>query len=368
MKRTVLLNPGPLTTSDAVKQALLVSDICPREKEFGILMDSVRQDLVKIVHGEKTHECVLFVSSGTGAVEACLTSLYEKNKSFLVINNGAYGKRIQNICDRFEISHIDLNCEWGEPVDLIQYESLLEQNTDSISAVVFVHHETTVGILNPLNEISDIAQKYKKTVIIDAMSSYAGIPMDVQKNKIHYLISSSNKCIQGMPGLSFVIGERASLEKIKNLNPKSYYFNLYENYIFQKEQKQFQFTPPVQVLYALRKAIDEYFEETEEGRFNRYSELYKSLIIGLKKMGFHFLVGEKHHSKLLTAILNPKDPKYNFNDMHDYLYERGFTIYPGKGTKEGTFRLANIGALCRKDIEEFLQHLKEYFIKFKINS
>jgi 2-aminoethylphosphonate-pyruvate transaminase len=360
VERNILLNPGPATTTDTVKYALVVEDICPREKEFGDLVESIRQDLVKVVHGEGTHEAVLFASSGTGGVEACLTSVIPDDKAVLVINNGAYGKRMQQICKGFGISQIKYDISYGDPIDLSKLEELIKHNKEKLSHIAFIHHETTVGILNLIDKISAIAQKYNLEIIVDAMSSYAGIPIDVKKDKIHYLISSANKCIQGMAGISFVICNRESMNKTANYKRRNFYFNLFDNYTFFTKSRQMQFTPPVQILYALRQAINEYFIETEEGRAKRYEEMYNVLKAGLLKLGFKLLVKDEHHAKLLTAIIEPEDPNYNFNSMHDYLYERGFTIYPGKGAKVNTFRLSNIGQIYPEDIERFLFNLKEY--------
>jgi len=360
IRRNVLLNPGPATTTDTVKHAMVVEDICPREKKFGDLVESIRTDLVRIVHGEDLYETVLFASSGTGGIEACLTSVVPDNKTVLIINNGAYGKRMQQICDNFGIDHIDYNIEWGDPVDLKKLESILGKNKNNVSHLAFVHHETTVGILNSLEQISKIALKYKIETIVDAMSSFAGIPINVKESKIHYLISSANKCIQGIAGISFVICNEDSLIKTKNYSRRSFYFNLYDNYTFFSKQNQMQFTPPVQVLYALRQAINEYFIETEEGRANRYAELYEVLKAGLEKLGFKFLVEDEFHAKILTSIIEPVDSNYSFTEMHDYLYEQGFTIYPGKGAKQNTFRIANMGEIYKEDIVKFLSCLEAY--------
>jgi len=360
IRRNVLLNPGPATTTDSVKHAMVVEDICPREKEFGELVESIRKDLVRIVHGEDLYEAVLFASSGTGAIEACLTSVIPDNKSVVIVNNGAYGKRMQQICDNFQVNHIDYNVEWGDPVDLGILESVLSKHKDKISHLAFVHHETTVGILNSLELISELAVKYNVEIIVDAMSSFAGIPIDVKKSNVHYLISSANKCIQGMAGISFVICNKDSLIETKNYKRQSFYFNLYDNYTFFSEHNQMQFTPPVQVLYGLRQAINEYFLETEVGRANRYEKLYEVLKVGLDKLGFKFLVDEKFHAKILTSIIEPSDSNYNFTEMHDYLFKRGFTIYPGKGAKQNTFRLANMGEIYKEDINNFLGCLEDY--------
>ena len=267
---------------------------------------------------------------------------------------------MQQICDGYQIDHIDYNIEYGDPVDFHTLETLIKENKDKVSHLAFVHHETTVGILNSLKEISEIAGKYNIEIIVDAMSSFAGIPINVKDLKIHYLTSSANKCIQGMAGISFVICKKESLLKTAKYKRRNFYFNLYDNHTFFSNHKQMQFTPPVQIFYALRQAINEYFIETEEGRANRYNEMYDVLIHGLKDLGFKMLVETNHHAKILTSIIEPKDKNYGFTEMHDYLYERGFTIYPGKGAKENTFRIANMGEINKEDIKEFLNCLKEF--------
>jgi 2-aminoethylphosphonate-pyruvate transaminase len=345
---------------------MVVNDICPREKEFGDLVEGIRQDLVRVVHGEGEYEAVLFASSGTGAVEACLSSAVHHDKSVLIINNGAYGKRMQQICNGYGISHIDYNIEWGKPVDCNKVETLLEQHRQDISHIALVHHETTVGILNDITTISRIAGRFGVEIIVDAISSYAGIPIDIKDSGIHYLMGSANKCIQGMAGLSFVICKKESLEKTKEIKPRNFYFNLYQNYSFFTQKHEMQFTPPVQIFYALRQAINEYFLETEQCRGKRYTEMYDVLEKGLQKLGFRFLVEKKIRAKILTAIIEPDDENYSFSEMHDFFYKQGFTIYPGKGAKQSTFRLANMGAITKHDIEKFLGYLEEYLIEKNI--
>jgi 2-aminoethylphosphonate aminotransferase len=366
IKRNILLNPGPATTSDTVKYAMVVPDICPRELEFGELTLSVRNDLIKAAHGEKNHTCVMLTSSGTGGVEACLTSVVPHDKKVLILNNGAYGERMQKICDAYDISHIDYNQEWGFALDLNNVEQLLIENQEDISHIAFIHHETTVGILNSIPNISALASKYNVEIIVDAMSSFAGMDINVERDNVHYLVSSSNKCIQGMAGISFVFCNLNSLMKTKELKKRNFYFNLLENHLYLEKNKQFLFTPPVQTLYALRQAITEYFSEGAENRYARYESMYVVMKNKIKELGFKFLVDEKDHAKLLTAILDPESPNYSFNEMHDYLFERGFTIYPGKVGNKNTFRLSNIGQIYPKDIENFLKVFEDYLRVKKI--
>ena len=195
--------------------------------------------------------------------------------------------------------------------------------------------------------------------IVDTVSSFVGIPINIKDYKIDFMFSTSNKCIQAMAGLAFVICRRDELEKTKKYPPRSFYLNLFQQYDFFERTGQMQITPPVQVIYALRQAIKEYFEEGTENRYKRYSGNWKILRAGLKRRGFKFLLDEKDESHMLMTILEPEDPNYDFDRMHDLLYERGFTIYPGKLGDKKTFRLANMGAINEGDIEHFLMALDE---------
>lgn len=365
LKRNILLNPGPATTSDTVKQAMVVPDICPREHEFGELMDSIRNDLVKIVHGGDDYVAVLFTSSGTGAVEAAVTSVIPVGKKFLVIDNGAYGTRMAKIARTYKIDVVDYKIPYGDYIVLDDIKNILASNPD-ISHVGMIHHETTTGMLNPIKEVSEIAHQFGAEMIVDTISSYAGMPINVKDFNLEYITSTSNKCIQGMPGVAFVIAKKDSLKKLEP-NRRSFYLDLLSQHTYFEQTKQTQFTPPVQVFYALRKAIDEYFAETEEGRDKRYRENWKLLYDGVVSIGFKPLLPLNQESRILTAFCEPADDNYSFDMMHDYLYKQGFTIYPGKGAKKDTFRLSILGDLYKEDIINFLKTLEEFVKVNNIN-
>lgn len=358
VSRKILLNPGPATTTQSVKEAMVVDDICPREKDFGQLLDSIKSDLVKVVHGDGTHVSALFTASGTGGLEAAITSAVPKGKELLVVENGAYGTRMVKIAETFGIPVVRYQMDYGDFPNIKIIEKLLKKN-ENISHLAVVHHETTTGMLNPVQEICDLAHQYNVEVIVDCMSSFAGIPININEWNAEFIISSSNKCIQGMPGLAFVIFKKELLDKLKHTK-RSFYFDIYNQYMGFEKTGQMQFTPPVQVAYALRQAIDEYFQESETGRWNRYKANYETLYQGLRNMGFTFLLPDEYQSKILLAIKEPVHPNYNFDAMHDYLYARGYTIYPGKGAKEATFRLSILGDLYKQDIEGFLECLGGY--------
>ncbi len=364
MKRNILLNPGPATTTDTVKQALVVPDICPREEEFGELTQSVLKKLAEVVNGQSTHSTVIFAGSGTAGVEAALSSIVPESGKILILDNGAYGKRAETIVRAYKISHRTIRIEWGNFPEISQIETVIKEEP-KLTHFFFVHHETTTGMLNPLTEMLELCKKYELDSIVDAMSSYAGLPIDLQKQPIDYLISSSNKCIQGMAGISFVIANKEKLKLTSNLQVRNLYLNLWGNHIHIEQTGQFQFTPPVQIVYSLNQSLDEFFKETQSVRTARYIKSYETLLEGIEQTGLDMLLPKSQHSKLLTAIVEPKSAKYNFKEMHDHFYENNVTIYPGKGAKKDTFRIANIGAIDYNDMKFFNELMLEYFHEIK---
>ena len=360
MKRNILLNPGPATTTDSVKQALMVPDICPREQEFGDLTQAVLSKVVRVVNGESTHTAVIFTGSGTAGVEAALSSVVAPQGKILILDNGAYGKRAETIIQAYGIPYRTYRMVWGDYPDLDAVELIFKADRE-LTHFVFVHHETTTGMLNPLPELLELCRKYEIDSIVDAMSSYAGLPIDMRELPIDYLISSSNKCIQGMAGTSFVIASKEKLAKTATIPPRNLYLNLWGNHSYIEKTGQFQFTPPVQIVYALNQALDEFFVETQVGRTARYFKSYETLLDGLEKVGLELLLLKSQHSKLLTAIVEPNSPGYDFMEMHDYFYENDITIYPGKGAKQDTFRIANIGEIDYRDMLVFNKLLLQYF-------
>jgi aspartate aminotransferase-like enzyme len=212
-------------------------------------------------------------------------------------------------------------------------------------------------VLNPVEAIAALARAQGTEVIVDAMSSYAGIPIDVERMGADFLVSSSNKCIQGMAGLAFVICRRARLEAMTPIPGRSFYLNLAGHHRFFEEQRQMQFTPPVQVVHALEQALDEYFAEGGEARHQRYLANWRALDGGMLELGFRRLLPEAILSRILTCYIEPDHPGYSFDAMHDRLYEKGFTIYPGKGAAQATFRLANMGDVTPDDMRAFVTAL-----------
>ncbi len=360
-ERKILLNPGPATTSDSVKMAQVVSDICPREQEFADMVDAIMEDLTNIVADTEAYTTVLFGGSGTAAVETTLASVPSEARLFIV-NNGAYGKRMCSIADTYGLDYKEYKSSEYEPLNVSEIDSLLSGG--GYTHLYLVHHETTTGLLNDIEGIGVLAGRYQLRYIVDAMSSFAAIPIDMKKCGIDFLTASSNKNIQGMAGLGFVIASLEALDELKGVPARCFYLSLYDQYSYYRDKRQFRFTPPVQTVYALKTAIAEFHEEGLAGRHERYCRLWKLMTEGMEKLGFKMLVDPEFQSKIITAFLEPETEGYSFDNLHDYLFERGITIYPGKAMGISTFRIANIGDLHDKDIKEFLEGVNEYFRSF----
>lgn len=359
IKRNILLNPGPATTTDRVKMAQVVPDICPREKEFEELMNQMRKDLVTIVHGDqKKYTCVMFTGSGTLNMDICLNSLLPKDKKILVIDNGAYSSRAVEICEYYGLDHIDLKFNFDERPDLCKIENTLKENPD-IALVYTTHNETGTGIMNPIKEIGEIVHKYNGVFVVDTTSTYAMVPINMDRDNIDFCMASAQKGLMSMTGLSFVIGNREMIIKSKDYPKRSYYCNLYLQYEFFEKTGQMHFTPPVQTVYATAEAIKEYFQEGEIEKWNRHTRVFESIHKGIEELGFKDVIKREWQTGLVVSIKYPDDPNWDFERVHDYCYERGFTIYPGKIASTDTFRLCSLGDIDVCDIEEFFKVFRE---------
>lgn len=353
-----MLSPGPATTTNSVKLAQIVPDICPREPEFGDLLENISIELTRLVADPVHYTTVLFGGSGTAAVESMISSVLDHG--VIIINNGAYGKRMCEIAKAYGLNYLEFVSPPDDGIDLNALERLIKTSNQPISHLAVVHHETTTGLLNDIKAIGELCKQYQIDMIVDAMSSFAAIPIDMKEMNISFLASSSNKNLQGMAGVAFVMAEKNKLDSLKYKTARNYYLNLYAQYCFFSEKRQMRFTPPVQTLYALHQAIAELKQEGVNKRYKRYIKSWETLIAGITRLGLTHIVPESCHSKLVTAIVEPDQDQYDFQEMHDYFYTRGITIYPGKLEQLKTFRIANIGDITCKDIETFLELLDCY--------
>lgn len=366
IKRNILLNPGPSTTTDTVKMAQVVPDICPREREFAQMMDGIRKDLVKIVHGNpEKYTSVLFCGSGTMNIDVCINSLLPEGKKVLIVNNGAYSARAAEICSYYGLPHIDLKFPADELPDLGLVEKTLKEN-DDIALVHTTHNETGTGILNPIREIGALAHKYGAVFTVDTTSTYAMRPIDIEKENVDFCMASAQKGLTAMTGLSFIVGDRSIIEESKDYPKRSYYCNLFLQYDYFEKTGEMHFTPPVQTIYAAVQALKEYWEEGEKAKWDRHTRVFNAVNEGLDRLGFRQVIKPEWRAGLVSTAIYPDDPCWNFEKIHDYCYEKGFTIYPGKISTTDTFRLCALGSIDEADIKDFFAVFEEALEYYKI--
>lgn len=364
-ERKILLNPGPSTTTDTVKNAQVVPDICPREKEFGKIMSDLAKDLVSIVHGGEEYAAVLFCGSGTICIDITLNSLLDRDKKALVVQNGSYSERACEVLKAYGMPFIQLDQPIDRVPDLSAIEKVMKEN-DDIGYVYMTHHETGTGLLNPIREVGEIAHRYGAFFITDTTSSYAMIPIDVHRDNVDFCMASAQKGIMGMTGLSYIIGRKDLIERSKDYPMRSYYCNLYLQYHYFETTGQMHFTPPVQTIYAAKQALIEYFDEGEEKKWERHRRVMAAIHKGEDELGLKEMLNRDVQSGLVSAIRYPDDPSWDFDKIHDYCYERGFTIYPGKIEKKGTFRLCALGAIDDEDIRDFWKVFREGLVHYGV--
>ncbi|CAI0704891.1 2-aminoethylphosphonate--pyruvate transaminase [Serratia grimesii] len=350
----LLLTPGPLTTSKTVKEAMLF-DSCTWDEDYNLgVVQSIRQQLVGLATQSTGYTSVLLQGSGSFAVEAVLGTVIGPQDKLLIVNNGAYGARMVEMARLMDINHHAFNCgEVNEP-DVDAMEAVLKSDT-RISHIAMVHCETTTGMLNPLQRISGLAARNGKTLIVDAMSSFGGIPLDVDALGIDYLISSANKCIQGVPGFAFVIARHRELEKCIGRS-RSLSLDLYAQWRCMEDNAgKWRFTSPTHTLLAFAQALRELEQEGGiNARNARYCANQQRLVAGMRALGFETLLDDELHSPIITAFYSPKAENYRFSEFYQRLKQQGFVIYPGKVSQSDCFRIGNIGEVYPQDIDRLL--------------
>lgn len=361
----LLLTPGPLSTTKTVKSAML-RDWCTWDDDYNIIVQEIRSELLGLAEVKQNeYTTVLMQGSGTFSVESVIGSVIPENGKLLVLANGAYGQRIATIAKYLKIplkiyDTGDLNRH-----DVKELNQIL-LNDKEISHVAIVHCETTTGMLNDIEEIGKVVKKYNRIYIVDAMSSFGGIPIEMKKIGIDFLISSANKCIQGVPGFGFVIAKREQMEKCKGL-ARSLSLDLYEQWhTMEVNNGKWRFTSPTHVVRAFRQAIVELEEERGvDARFVRYSINQRTLVNGMTELGFQPLLPHGLHSPIITTFISPKHPDFDFFKFYTEIKSRGFVIYPGKVTDYQCFRIGNIGEVYQKDMEALLVAIKKsmYWVK-----
>ncbi len=343
MTEPVLLTPGPLTTSAETKAAML-ADWGSWDGAFNEMTASVCRDLVAIIEGQESHVCVPMQGSGTFSVEAALATLVPKGGKVLVPDNGSYCKRIIKILAYLGRTAVVLEHGEQEPADPARIDAALATD-HTISHVAQVHCETGTGILNPLPEIAATVARHGRRLIIDAMSSYAAIPIDARRCRFDALVAASGKCLEGVPGMGFVILRQAALEGAAG-NSHSLALDLLDQWQYLQKTGQWRYTPPTHVVAALRAAIDQYQRQGGlPARLARYRANCAALVDGMRALGFRTFLSDELQAPIIVTFHSPADPAYRFAEFYRRVRERGFILYPGKLTAVDTFRVGCIGAI-----------------------
>lgn len=365
-KDKVLFTPGPLTTSKTVKSAML-RDLGSRDYEFMDVVQDIQRRLLQTAGVQKgEYEVILMQGSGTFGVESIITTSVPRDGKMLVIINGAYGKRIKKMAEILCLNHSVLSYSENEIPSLYELKNTLETDKD-ITNVAVVHCETTTGIMNPIYEIGEVVKEYGKTFFIDAMSSYGAVPVDFSKCKADYLISSSNKCIEGVPGFSFIFAKTEELKKTEN-NAASLVFDLYDQWKEMEETGQFRFSPPTHQMLAFHRALIELENEGGvEARSKRYEKNNTILYAGMEKLGFKFYLEPEKRGIIITSFLYPEHPNFNFEQFYEILNSKGYVIYPGKLSEVDCFRIGNIGRIFENDIYDLLAAIKSTMVEMEMN-
>lgn len=353
-----LLTPGPLTTSRTVKLAML-ADWGSRDPEFRDIIRSIRRDLLRLAHAGPEGECVLMQGSGTFAIEAALGSFAPgRGRKTLVLVNGNYGERAVQILEHIKRPYARIDAGDSAPIVPQDVAAALDADPD-IQLVFLVHCETTSGIVNPLVDIAAAVKSHSRMLMVDAMSSFGAMPIDMARDGIDVLVSSSNKCIEGVPGFAYVLCRRDLLAASAG-RCHSVALDLNAQWTALEKTGQFRFTPPTHTLVAFAQALKELAAEGgSEGRLKRYKANQATLVQGMKRIGFVPLLEEPDAGPIIQTFLSPQDPRFDFEVLYRYLRSRGFAIYPGKLTKRPSFRIGTIGQVDEKVMRDVLQAVRE---------
>ncbi|MEM7233275.1 MAG: 2-aminoethylphosphonate--pyruvate transaminase [Planctomycetota bacterium] len=356
----VLLTPGPLSTSPTVR-AKLVRDWCTWDDDYNLgVVTPIREELVRLACGAESeaYTSVLMQGSGTFAVESAIGTVIPRGGKLLVLTNGAYGQRILKIAETLGIERVALDSGELGPPDLSRVREILKGDA-GVTHVAMVHCETTTGMLNPLWEVAEVVREFGHTFIVDAMSSFAGVPIDVPALGIDFLISSANKCVQGVPGFGFVVAKRDRLEACAE-QARSHSLDLFDQWkTMEAGSGKWRFTSPTHTVRAFQQALEELRDEGGiEARYARYAENHRRLVSGMEALGFRCVLEERFRSPIITAFHSPTQPSYSFRTFYDRLKADGFVIYPGKVADVDSFRIGTIGHVFPEDIDRLLEAMR----------
>ena len=365
-KDKLLFTPGPLTTSQTVKEAML-RDLGSRDFEFIAVVKEIRNKLVALAEANQDeYTTVLMQGSGTFGLEAVISSTIPPEGKLLVVINGAYGQRMAKIAGILKIPTVTVVCAENQKPNLNQVKNAFKQDS-LISHVAVVHCETTTGIMNPIQELGVIVKNAGAKYFVDAMSSFGAVPLSLYQSHIDYLVSSANKCIEGVPGFSFVLAKLTSLEETQGY-ARNLSFDLYGQWKGLETNGQFRFTPPTHALLAFHRALEELDAEGGvTGRAARYRHNYETLVSGMRQMGFTEYLCPADQGYIITSFLYPQHENFNFKEFYERLNQKNYVIYPGKVSNADCFRIGNIGRMFESDIQNLLEAIRQTIVEMGVN-
>ncbi|KOV24011.1 aminotransferase class V-fold PLP-dependent enzyme [Streptomyces caelestis] len=349
--RVVLMNPGPVNVSEEVRAALSLPDLCHREPEALALMQRIRRKTVLLCGGDESHAAVMLAGSGTTALEATLSSIVPRDGRLLVIDNGHYGERLSRIVSVHGISCARLEFGWGRPVDVTAVDRALAEDP-SITHVGLVHHETSTGMLNQLREIGAVVARHGRSLAVDAISSLGAEELDLAADHIDWCVGTANKCLEGFPGVSFVVAPRERLAGLADVPARTFSLDLHRHFVAQEHDGAPAFTLPLQVMAAFDTALDLALREGTSRRHARYTALAERIRTGLTERGLALRLPAAHRASSLTGVALPDGLTYE--ELHDGLKAEGFVVYSTQENGAREFRIANMGQLTEEDITGFL--------------
>ena len=359
MRNYLLLTPGPLSTSQTVREAML-QDWCTWDKDYNEgIVTPIRKGLLAIAGlDENEYTDVLLQGSGTYCVEATIGAAVKPTDKLLILANGAYGKRMAQIAGYYHIDHVLISLHETELITGEVARRALEEHP-GITHLSMVHSDTTTGLLNPIEEVAEVIRGKGITFIIDAMSSFGGVPIDMKKLDIDFLVSSANKCIQGVPGFGFIIAKREKLIACKGV-ARSLSLDIYDQWeTMEKGGGKWRFTSPTHVVRAFYQAMKELNDEGGiAARYERYKKNHRTLVDGMRAQGFKTLLPDASQGPIITSFLYPH-AGFDFNAFYAALKQKGFVIYPGKISDADTFRIGNIGDVFPEDMEKLLEAIRD---------
>jgi 2-aminoethylphosphonate-pyruvate transaminase len=353
-----LFTPGPLTTSDTVKEAML-RDLGSRDSEFIEVVRMIRHRLLAVagVSQQLGYECVPIQGSGTFTVESVISSAVPSGKRLLVVVNGAYGNRMVAIAQRHGIENVVVRAKENKLPDVNEVDQVLSSQA-GIYMVAAVHCETTSGIINPIQAIGEVVHRHGVNYLVDSMSAFGSVPVDMEACHIDFLVSSANKCIEGVPGFAFAICRRSVLSATEGL-ARTVSLDLHAQWKGLERDGQFRFTPPTHTLLAFDQALSELEAEGGvEGRGRRYRENHEVLTQGMRALGFTEYVPQALQGDIITSFCYPADPHFDFDGFYRRLNDKGFVIYPGKVSDADCFRIGTIGRVYPSDVRGLLDAIR----------